>query len=356
MQNNLQIAFLRVDEKGIITDCNDSAENFVGYSKDALIGKPHFEIIHGTSGRDACLLFNQLCQKEKAVETEITIQRADGELITTSSIAYPLFNEDNKFIGGVEFFKDISAVKQMERERKNFLSMLAHDMKNPVMTSIGFLSRLLNGKAGPLTEKQRSTLELIMEDQRKLELLIRDFLEYSRLESRQDKPVPGPFSMREALNKKIASGQAEYDKKNVQIGFNKSERNPIISADTIMINRVITNLLDNALKYTNSGGRISVNLEDREKDILVQITDTGIGISEENLPHIFDAFYRVNYDSQGSGLGLSIVKKIVEAHGGKIWAESKVGKGSTFSFTLPKQEIVDSHMREKLNHERAMEY
>jgi PAS domain S-box-containing protein len=344
----LPLAFLKIDEQGAIIDYNKAAEKITGYPKEAIIGKPHFEFIHGTSDRDACLLFNQIYQKERAVETEITIKRPDGELITTSSIAYPLFDEDDKFVGGVEFFKDISEVKQMERERKNFLSMLAHDMKNPIMASIGFLSRLLAEKAGPLTEKQRSTLELIMEDQQKLELLVKDFLEYSKLENKKDLPIMGRFSMKEALAEKIRTGKSDYEKKDVHVLFETPETNPIINADTIMINRVITNLLDNALKYTNPGGRITVNLEDRNEDILVQITDTGIGISEENLPHIFDAFYRVNPGLRGSGLGLSIVKKIVEAHGGKIWAESKIGKGSTFSFSLPKKEVFDPNMLEEI--------
>jgi hypothetical protein len=240
--------------------------------------------------------------------------------------------------------KNTTTPKQIERDRNKFLSMIAHDMKNPVMTSIGFLSRLLAGKAGPLTEKQRSTLELILEDQKKLEILVKDFLEFSRLENKQDKPVLGPFSLRDALRQKIGSGKAEYEKKGVQVQFDSSETNPIISADTIMINRVITNLLENSLKNTNTGGKITINLADREDDVLVQITDTGIGISEEDLSHIFDDFYQVDSELQGTGLGLSIVKKFVEAHGGKIWVESQLGQGSTFSFTLPKKTLFDSQV------------
>lgn len=335
---NREVALIRIDENGVIVDCSDAATEITGRPRNELIGEPHFKVIHGLPGKESCPLFQSTSDTGKAFETETTIKRADGVGIPVSCISYPLVNDNGTLSGGIEFLKDISELKQRERERKNFLSMVAHDMKNPIMTTIGFLGRLLKEKAGPLTEKQRSTLELIMEDQRKLELLIKDFLYYSRLEDKDDKPLRAPFSMRDALNKGIASGKAEYDKKNVHIGFDASEVNPIISADTIMINRVITNLLDNALKYTNPGGRISVNLEDREKDILVQITDTGIGISEEHLPHVFDTFYRVREDSRGSGLGLSIVKKIVEAHGGKIWVESTIGKGSTFSFTLPKQE------------------
>ncbi len=342
--DNDRIACIRVDRQGMIVECSDNASRITGYSKNILMGRSHMDIIHASSEQEACPLLRIHDKKGSAVETEITIKTEDGRLIPASCIAYPLFDDRGDFIGGIEFFKDISYLKQREREQKNFLSMLAHDMKNPVMTTIGFLSRLLAGKAGPLTEKQRSTLQLILEDQKKLELLVKDFLEFSRLESRQNKPVPVPFSMKDALNEKIQSGKDVYSKKDVRVGFAKPDTDPIIPADTMMINRVITNLLDNALKYTNAGGSITVNLEDRAEDILVKITDTGTGIPEEHLPHIFDAFHRVTEDSRGTGLGLSIVKKIVDAHGGKIWVESKLGEGSTFSFTLPKQKPVDSAM------------
>jgi len=111
----------------------------------------------------------------------------------------------------------------------------------------------------------------------------------------------------------------------------------LIEADAMMLDRVISNLLMNALKYTEAGGCITITLNDGEKDILVQVADTGAGIPEMHLPHIFDAFYRVNHDTSGSGLGLSIAKVIIEAHQGRIWAVSTLGKGSTFSFTLPKR-------------------
>ncbi|MCL4536018.1 MAG: HAMP domain-containing histidine kinase, partial [Nitrospirae bacterium] len=108
------------------------------------------------------------------------------------------------------------------------------------------------------------------------------------------------------------------------------------NADAMLIGRVITNLLDNAIKYTNPGGAVTISLIDGDGDVIVRLKDTGIGISEDHLPYIFDAFYRGKRDLKGSGLGLSIAKTIVEAHGGRIWVESIPGKGSTFSFTLPK--------------------
>lgn len=332
---------LRVNEQGIITYLNSAAEKLLGIPREIAIGKAHFEIIHGANGREACPLFTCPVKDMHSLEVESSLKKADGEIITITSIGYPLY-ENDKFIGGFEFFRDVSPLKKLEKERKSILSMIAHDMKHPIVVTLGFLSRLWEGKAGPLTESQKAYLEIIIDEQKKLEKLINDFVELSKLEIRESKPVYGPFSVEKALYEKIRAERGESDKKRIEISFQHPDTFPIINADTIMINRVITNLIDNALKYTKPGGTITVNLFDRKEDILVQIADSGIGISEEQLPHIFDAFYKVNTDSPGAGLGLAIVKKIVEAHGGKIWVQSKVGEGSTFSFTLPKRNLSKS--------------
>jgi signal transduction histidine kinase len=228
--------------------------------------------------------------------------------------------------------------RRLERERKDMLSMFAHDMKNPLITVGGFLSRLISGKAGLLTEKQANYVELMRDELRRLERYITDFLELSRLESTGYEPVPAPFNMAAALKMRIEMARIEADKKDINIQFDIPEDTAVmVGADAIQIDRVIANLMDNAIKYTGPGGTITVKLLDRDTDVLVQIADTGIGIPEEHVQHIFNAFYRVGRDTKGSGLGLSIAKRTVEANGGKIWVESVHEKGSVFSFTLPKQ-------------------
>ena len=228
--------------------------------------------------------------------------------------------------------------RRLERERKDMLSMFAHDMKNPLITVGGFLSRLISGKAGPLNEKQANYVELMSDELKRLERYIRDFLELSRLESGGYEPVPAPFNMAAALKMRIEMARIEADKKDINIQFDIPEDTAVmVSADAVQIDRVIANLMDNAIKYTGSGGTITVKLLDRDTDVLVQVADTGIGIQEEHIPHLFNAFYRVGRDAKGSGLGLSIAKRTVEANGGKIWVESVNERGSTFSFTLPKQ-------------------
>ncbi len=338
VRHNLPVGFSMVDKDGIIVDFNPAAEEITGYSRDEVTGKPHFEILHGTSDRDSCpLLKHALSQKEKTVATEATIKKKSGEEIALSVTAFPLFNENGDFSGAVELFRDISETKRRERERKNILSMFAHDMKNPVTTAGGFLSRLISGKAGALTEKQKNYLETIREELYKVSDLIADFLEFSRIEAKAYIPVPRPFNIRKSVNGAVEAAKIEADKKDIIILFEVSgEIPPTILADSAMIDRVIANLLDNAITYTGKGGTITVRLSETDNDILVSVTDTGRGIPEDKLPYVFDAFYRISRDTKGSGLGLFIVKTIVEAHGGRIWAESAPGKGSTFSVMLPK--------------------
>jgi two-component system, OmpR family, phosphate regulon sensor histidine kinase PhoR len=336
--NNIPVGFSMVDKNGIIVDFNHMAEKITGYSRKEVMGKSHLEILHDTSDRNVCPLFKHtLLQCEETVAAEATIKRKDGSPVLLSVTTAPLFDSKGVLTGGIELFRDITEVKHLERERKNILSMFAHDMKSPVTVAGGYLSRLLMGKAGPITEKQQGYLAIMQDALNGLSDLITDFLEFSRFEAKEYKPVPSPFNIETGIYKNIEAARVEADTKNITILFEVPENMlQIITADAAMINRVLRNIIGNAIKYTDPGGTVTIKLSDHDDAVLVQIIDTGVGIPENHLPYIFDAFYRVSRDSKGSGLGLAISKTIIEAHGGRLWAESSPGKGSIFSFTLPK--------------------
>jgi PAS domain S-box-containing protein len=326
-----------LDREGRITGFNRACEQTTGYTFSEVKDRHFWDIF----------LVDEEMETVKAVFKELNSgtpskfenqwKKKDGGLC--------LIEWSNTVItdagGSVEYIisagTDITERRRLEREWKNLLSMFAHDMKNPVTACSGFLSRLLAGKAGPLEEKQLSYLGIIREEISVLEKLIADFLEFSKLESMEYRPALSPVNIKTALYKNVEIAMMAAEKKRMEILLEISEDAPeVIQADALLLDRVVNNLLDNAVKYSNPGGTVSVRLSDKGAHVLVQIADSGIGISEEHLPHIFDTFYRVSRDARGSGLGLSIVKKIVEAHGGRIWAASTKGKGSTFSFTLPK--------------------
>jgi two-component system, OmpR family, phosphate regulon sensor histidine kinase PhoR len=339
IKNNLPLGFSVVDSKGIIVDFNEAAEKITGYTRNEVMGKSHHEILHGTSDSEACpLLHHAIRQRREAVETESSITKKNGDNIFLSVTTFPLIDTEGTFLGGVELFRDVTGVKKLERERKNILSMFAHDMKNPVLTSGGLISRLLSGKAGKLSLKQMEYLTIIKDNLHRVESLIMNFLDFSRIETKEYKPVIEYFDLGVEIQRIIESVNIEADKKSIIIRYIRPEGGPVmIRADPMMLDRVISNLLGNALKYTNANGTVTIELLNKEKSVLVQVTDTGIGIAEKHLPHIFDAFFRVSRDSSGSGLGLAITKSIIEAHGGRIWVNSSMNAGTSFHFILPKK-------------------
>jgi len=334
--NNLPIGFSLIDRDGMIVEFNPASEMLTGYSKAEVIGKSHFEIIHGSRDHNSCPLFTHVLEEQAAsIAAETALKKKDGGVVTVLVVAFPLFDSLGDFIGGAELFRDISEMKRLEREHKNLLSMFAHDMKNPVIAAEGFLARLISEKAVPLVEKQRDYLVTIMESVAKLKRLITDFLEFSRIGSKDYTPILGPYDVREALLRQIDMLRIGAEKKNIQIHFEHNQDGlSVVYADSAMIDRVLSNLIDNAIKYTNTGGIVTIRLIHRHTDIIVEVLDTGIGIREQDIPCVFEAFCRINRDVEGSGLGLSAAKAIVEAHGGMIAVESTPGKGSRFWFTL----------------------
>jgi len=268
----------------------------------------------------------------KAVRSGAQDYLVKGQLDLNSllkSIHYSI--ERQKLITALD--NNLREIRKLERERKNILSMFAHDIKNAIVPSVGFLMRILSGK----TKDLRRDLELIRDELSTAEDLLANFIEFSRFDTKECKPVIGQFDLEAAVLKQIENTKIKAGQKNIKIAYEFSERPfPPIKADGTMINRVITNLLDNAIKYTNPEGTISVKVLNTDKHILVQVSDTGIGIPNDQVQYVFDIFYRASSEGKGSGLGLSIARTIIEAHKGEIWAESIQGKGSTFSFTLPK--------------------
>lgn len=330
---NLPIGFTTVDEDGITIDFNEAAEMITGYKKEEVIGKPHNLIFHPKTGVEACPLFKHaLISKESIIAQEKKFIKKTGDVITLLVSVAPLFDSEGKFIGGVEIFRDVTDVKRLEREKKNILAMFAHDIKNSITSSIGFATRILAGKASNPTED----LMVIIDELKTVEYLISEFLEFSKLESKEITPQLKEFDLYKLITKQIDTITVEAKKKDLTISFITDEIPPVmIMADETMIKRAIANLLDNAVKYNNVGGKIIVKLKKNKKEVLIQIEDTGIGIPEDKLPFIFDAFSRLTPSTKGSGLGLSIAKQIIELHGGRIWVKSTYREGSTFSCTIP---------------------
>ncbi len=231
-------------------------------------------------------------------------------------------------------------LKELDRMKSEFLSTAAHELRTPLTSILGFSEILLKRKLDE--ERRNKFLKIINEESMSLSALINDLLDLSRIESgRGFKITKVPIQIKEVILENVDIFQAQGDKHTFKV--NLPDDLVKIEADKDKINQVIENLISNAVKFSPEGGEITVSIKEAKDELKINISDSGIGIPEKDLPHIFEKFYRADNASSeaigGTGLGLSIVKYIVESHGGRISAESKLGKGSTFSFTLPLESI-----------------
>lgn len=345
--DTLPVGFLRVDDKGRIIDFNSAAEMITGYSRAEVVGRSRAEVLHCSAEKEECPVVKYAFhRREHSIAKENFIKKKSGDCIPLSVTVAPFYDASGIFQGAVELFTDISERARWAREKKNLLSMFAHDMKNPLITAGGFVRRLLAGKSGPLTGRQQEYMSLVLKELNRVEDLVSDFLEFARFEAAECRPVPEELDIICILHTQVERARLKAEDKGITLTFEYSgDGDMLITADARLLGRVVDNLLDNAIRYTSPEGTVSVSVCQGEETILVRVGDSGAGITEDHIPHLFDAFYRVNREITGSGLGLSIAKTIVEAHGGKIWVESVYGQGSIFSFSLPvagAQQLPDS--------------
>jgi signal transduction histidine kinase len=217
--------------------------------------------------------------------------------------------------------------------------MFAHDMRSSLTGIHGLGLRLLTKSASIEEEKKVEYLKIINKEASKLESLVDDFLEFSRLETGRLKLNFRAMSLEKELLELHSVYEPRANQKDLDLEIVLEETLPIIEGDVNRLRRVFTNLLDNALKFSKSTGKITITAREAPEEIHVSVRDEGIGIAEEELPFIFDIFHRTpgSEKREGYGIGLATVKAIVDGHGGRVRVESRLGEGTTFSVFLPKK-------------------
>jgi signal transduction histidine kinase len=222
-------------------------------------------------------------------------------------------------------------------QQSDLLSEVVHELRTPLTSIRGYSKMLLLAK-GIDQEKKLEFAETIHREAVRLGQMINDFLDLARLESGRTHMAQGPVNMTEVISETLAILQPEAAERQISISLQVPETLPTLIGDAARLKQVMVNLASNAVKYNHKGGRVDIEVKVGEDKLNVAVRDTGRGIAEKDLPHIFEKFYRVDDSEQqtkGTGLGLSIAKHIVEVHGGTISVQSVRGQGSTFSFTLP---------------------
>jgi two-component system OmpR family sensor kinase len=230
-------------------------------------------------------------------------------------------------------------LKQADTMRRELVANVSHDLRTPLATLQGYIETLLL-KNERLSDKDRKHhLEIAIQHCQRLSNLVDELFELAKLDSREIQIRCEPFNISELAHDVVQKFNLSAQERQISIQIDHNQHLPFANADIAMIERVIENLLDNALRHTSAGGSIRLSFSTQNGDISVCVRDTGCGISEEDLPHIFDRFYHRDRTQEGkagySGLGLAITKRILELHGKTILVESKVGTGTAFTFFLP---------------------
>jgi len=336
---NSRDAIYITSREGEFLDANPATQELLGYARHEIIGKINVRDIY-VHPEDRDLFQQEIERKGSVRDYEIQLRRSDGTPIVCLLSATVWKSPEQKVLGYQGIFRDITELKTLERERANLISMFAHDMKSALIVIQGFVLRLLNKSLQINEDKKDQYLSIIKKETRKLEFLIDDFLDFSRLQT-------GKLSLNfsaASLDKELLELFEAYQSRAMQSGtirleMDNPESLPVIDADVNRLRRVFTNLLDNAFKFCRENGTISIRTRESDETVQVEIADEGIGIDAEDLPYIFDPFHRGKYAGkyEGYGVGLAAVKTIVEGHGGKVLVKSERGKGSVFTVALPKR-------------------
>jgi signal transduction histidine kinase len=224
------------------------------------------------------------------------------------------------------------------RHKSEFLANMSHELRTPLNAIIGFSQVLREGMVGEVSKKQVEYLDDILSSGNHLLALINDVLDLSKVEAGQVELQVAPFSLQDALERGVSMVREQATTEGVQVTLHRNGSLDVVSGDERRIRQVIFNLLSNAVKFTPEGGQVDVSAARVNGEMRVSVGDSGPGIAAEDLDRIFEEFQQTEAGAQqreGTGLGLALSKRFVEMHGGRIWCESEVGKGSTFEFTLP---------------------
>ena len=246
-------------------------------------------------------------------------------------------------IQNARLFREIEdKSRQLEaasRHKSEFLANMSHELRTPLNAVIGFSEVLLQRMFGALNDKQDEYLKDIYASGQHLLSLINDILDLSKIEAGRMELAPAPFHLPTALENAVTLVREQAARHGIALHLDLDPRLDQLVGDERKVKQVVLNLLSNAVKFTPEGGRISLTAVRRDSSVEIAVTDTGIGIAPEDQAAIFEEFRQVGSDEtrkqEGTGLGLTLAKKFVELHGGRIWVESKLGTGSTFTFTLP---------------------
>ncbi|MGE5632053.1 MAG: ATP-binding protein [Caulobacteraceae bacterium] len=332
---NISEPLIVLDKNYRIVLINKAGESLFEIKEEDAVNKHFLEIIR--NGKLFNIISELTSEAENKNNNKIVQIQGNERDNYFSIIVTPVKDMEASINGFVVLLRNITALKELERIKADFISTISHEFKTPLTSIMMGTSLMLDGSLGSVNEKQKHLLETIGEDINGLSALVNDLLHLVGLESGESLYQIEACPVNEIINESLKLFQEQADRKNIKISSNDTAGLPYVKTDFEKTVWVLNNLLSNAIKYTDNGGRISIDAFVSHDKMHIAVSDTGIGIPDEYQGKIFEKFVRVENtyaEFGGTGLGLSIAKEIVEAIGGEIWYESKTSCGSVFTFTL----------------------
>jgi two-component system phosphate regulon sensor histidine kinase PhoR len=311
--------------------CNPAFGRILGVNAKSFEGRPLVEVSRQT---ELLEVVRKASAARGTVAGEVVLGTVRPQ--TFAVTAAPV--QAGETSGAVVVLHDISELRRLERVRRDFVANVSHELKTPLTAIQGFAETLLGGALDDLQNRQRF-VEIIRDHARRLARLTDDLLRLSQMEAGKLELELRPLSVARVIESCVETTSYKAAEKQLTVQIECPQDLPPVRGDVNRLQDVLQNLLDNAVQYTPPGGRVTVRAQAAGREVIVTVSDTGIGIPRADQERIFERFYRVDVarsrEAGGTGLGLAIAKHLVEAHGGRIWVESSVGQGSDFHFSIP---------------------
>lgn len=345
------VGIFRTDQTGNTTYVNETWTQIAGISHKEALGTGWIKAVHPDDREMLNVNWNNAYLNQSASFADYRFVRPDGSIVWVIGQAVPERDADNNVVGYIGTITDITERKKIEdlkaaviraetadKMKSAFLATMSHELRTPLNSIIGFTGILLQKLVGPLSEEQEKQLKMVQGSAQHLLALINDVLDISKIEAGQLTFATDEFDMGRSIQKTVEKLRPLSDKKGLMLSSNIPEIPIILHTDQRRTEQIVINLVNNSIKFTEQG-EIKINCVVEDGFVKTSVTDTGIGIAKDKMESLFTPFKQIDTglsrQYEGTGLGLSICKRLVDLMGGEIWVESEIGKGSTFSFTLP---------------------
>jgi two-component system sensor histidine kinase VicK len=345
----IQDAIIAVDLNQNVTLLNRAAEDMIGLKLEEVVGQPIHQLFTLQNGTEE-IEVNTYCpisldgQEGVVYSMEKLRLKNSKKDIFINILTGKIRDGSTTNLGCIITMHNVSKEIQLEEMKLDFVSMAAHELRTPLTAVRGYLSVFMRENSGKFNDEQTSFLNRIATSTQRLASLVDNLLNVSKIERHGLNISPQPVDWPQHVKDLMPDFESYAKEQKVTLAYDEpTVAIPLVNIDTLKIDEVLSNLVTNAITYTRSGGHVHVTIEKIGNEVVTSIKDDGQGIPEDAVPHLFTKFFRVagklEQGSKGTGLGLYISKAIIELHKGRIWVETKVGKGSTFKFALPYEPV-----------------